>query len=391
MAYRLMGDWRPTAGEFMQLVQSETAGGSPARPYPFCLATPLDRDLASLGEPSEWLCERMWDGIRAQLVRRSGETFLWSTGQELIGAVFPEVVAAGRTLPDGTVLDGALIAWPAEGPMPSTEPQRRLVRRAPGATPRRGVPVVFLAYDLLEVAGQDSRQWPLTKRREALETVINGAVAEKARSGERPTQGGCAQRELFGDLTPAPAMSTLLRLSPAQAVGVWGELKQGQARGRGSGPEGWLLRRLDAPYGAGQQHDDWWTWKLGPLTCHAVLVAAQPGQGRNASLFVDYTFSVWQGRELVSVARSELGLSDAENEAIDAFVRTHTTGRFGPVRWVVPELVFELAFDGLAGSRRHKAGFSLLCPRIVRWRRDKRPEEADAVETLRALAQGERV
>lgn len=384
MAHRLMGEWRPTAGDFARLIAGQAAGGECARPYPFYLASPLEGEPGDLGEVAAWQLEWKWDGIRGQLLCRTGQVVLWSRGEELITAGFPEIAEAAGALPDGTVLDGEVLAWRGDGPLPFAQLQRRLTRREPSGALRRDVPVVFVAYDLLEVDGRDIRDWPLERRRHALEQVLAQARPRLLESRAVADRDRWVQAELF----PTPALTLppiALRVSPVLPVRSWNEAAALRQQARAAGAEGLMLKRRDAVYGTGRQRGAWWKWKVDPFTCDAVLVAAQPGHGRRATLFTDYTFAVWQGPELVPVAKAYSGLTDAEIDAVDAFVRANTTARYGPVRAVRAALVFELAFDGIARSPRHQARLALRFPRIARWRRDKAPAEADSIESLERL------
>lgn len=386
MAHRLMGEWRPTAEGFADLLSGEGAGDVAARPYPFFLASPIEGGVDALGEARDWQCEWKWDGIRAQLVWRGGECVLWSRGEEIVTGTFPEIAGAARALPDGTVLDGEVLAWRGEGPLAFAQLQRRLNRRRVGAALCAEVPVVFMAYDVLEVRGEDWRGRPQGERRAELERLVAQAIGA---SGERGAEGRgveWVQPDLF--LPREVGRGPVLRLSGVLPAEHWRDVAAWQERARASGAEGLMLKRRDAPYGAGRQRGAWWKWKVAPFVCDAVLVAAQPGHGRRAALFTDYTFAVWRGEELVPVAKAYSGLTDAEIDEVDAFVRANTTGRFGPVRSVSPELVFELAFEGIARSGRHKSGLSMRFPRIARWRRDKAAAEADTVERLERLARG---
>jgi DNA ligase-1 len=292
------------------------------------------------------------------------------------------------------VLDGELLAWRGDGPLPFAQLQRRLNRREAGASLRRAVPVVFMAYDVLERDGQDCRHCPLAERRQALEQLIRTARAALADCPTPASERALSQPALFplepprssGRRPPSAAPADVpLLISPLLRAAAWDDVATMQQQARASGAEGLMLKRRDSIYGTGRQRGAWWKWKVAPFTCDAVLVAAQPGHGRRATLFTDYTFAVWQGGELLPVAKAYSGLTDEEIEAVDAFVRANTTGRFGPVRSVKPELVFELAFEGIAPSTRHKAGLALRFPRIARWRHDKKTAEADTVETLHRL------
>jgi DNA ligase-1 len=388
MAHRLLASWRPTPEDLARVLSAQGPSGDPAQPYPFHLAPPLEDPATLPGGITDWQVEWKWDGIRAQLLRRRGETVLWSRGEEVITAAFPEIAEAAAALPDGTVLDGELLGWRGEGPLPFSRLQRRLNRREAGPVLRREVPVTFMAYDLLEAEGTDLRAQPLSKRRARLESIVADAGAQLAQAGAPGARATLRQAELFAEAAasgapPPPA----LQVSRVLEASTWADLAAWQERARVTGAEGLMLKWRDSAYGTGRVRGAWWKWKVAPFTCDAVLVAAQPGHGRRATLFTDYTFAVWRGGELVPVAKAYSGLADEEIDAVDAFVRAHTTGRFGPVRSVTPELVFELAFEGIAASTRHKSGLALRFPRMARWRHDKKPADADTVETLLALAQ----
>lgn len=396
MAHRLIGTWRPTPEDFARLLAAEGGADDAARAYPFYLASPLEEEVASLGPLADWQCEWKWDGIRAQVLRRAGTVVVWSRGEEIITEAFPEIAAAAHFLPEGTVLDGELLAWQDDGPAPFARLQRRLNRSNPTAAQVRDLPVILMAFDVLERDGRDLRDRPLATRRVALREVLDTAAHAAAQVPRVAPSRGWLQGDLFGEPTPAtnaagaPALEAFpFRLAPVLEVADGADVVRWRAAARDQGTEGVMLKRRDSPYGVGRQRGAWWKWKVDPFTCDAVLVAAQPGHGRRASLFTDYTFAVWRGDELVPVAKAYSGLSDAEIQEVDAFVRSHTTGRFGPVRSVSPEWVFELAFDGLAESTRHRAGLALRFPRMLRRRTDKRPAEADTVEALRALARGQ--
>ncbi|MFO1412768.1 MAG: ATP-dependent DNA ligase [Burkholderiales bacterium] len=361
VAQRLIADWRPNA-EFRSLVRGEHAAGSTPthRPYPFLLAHPLDREPAVLGPIADWQAEWKWDGIRAQLLVREDGVSLWSRGEELVNDAFPEVLAAARELPPGTALDGEILAWRAEdeAPLPFAELQRRLNRKTPGAKLMREVPVTLVAYDLLEAGGADVRGEALAVRR--------GRLAE---------------------LLPA---GPVLRLSPLVEAADWDALAHLRSGARERRAEGLMLKARASPYGIGRVRGAWWKWKLDPYTVDAVLVYAQAGHGRRASLYTDYTFAVWDGEELVPFAKAYSGLTDAEIREVDAWVRAHTIERFGPVRRVEPVLVFEVAFEGIRASPRHRSGVAVRFPRIARWRRDKPPAECDSLNGLRSLLRADR-
>ena len=381
MAHRLMGEWRPMPEDLARLLSGQTAADELARPYPFCCVSALEDGVRTLGDVDDWLVEWKWAGLRAQLIRRAGEVVLWSRGEEIVTRAFPEIAEASRSVPDGTVLDGAVLAWQGGRPLPSARLQQRLNRRGVGRALPAAVPVLFMAHDLLELEGVDWREHRLDERRQRLEAI----VARVADTHARIRYDGELQGELF-EADDASAWSSFpLRVSALLPAVSWDDVAAIRDRARSVGAEGVMLKQRASAYGVGPQAGAWWQWDSAPLTCDAVLVAAQTGVGHRDILFSDLTFGVWQGMELVPVARATSGLSDDEIGAVDAFVRANTTGRFGPVRTVNPALVFELAFDGIVESTRHRSGLALRAPRIVRQRHDKQPTEADTVETLREL------
>ena len=384
LAQRLMSltgaGQQPTAATWQALLAP--AGEGPLRggaPYPFFLAQPLpplaSDDLpawlqqAGLGPRADWWAEWKWDGIRAQWVQREGQAWLWSRGEELVTPQYPELAPLAAALPDGTVLDGELLAWQGEAPLPFARLQQRLGRQRLSAALLREVPVVFMAYDLLEADGQDLRGRMLVARRQRLEALV-------------------AQVQAAAPFGPLP-----LRLSPGLDAADWPALARLRDSARERGVEGLMLKANDSRYGVGRSREAglWWKWKLAPYTVDAVLLYAQAGHGRRANLYTDYSFGVWDappgtpGRTLVPVAKAYSGLTDEEILAVDRHVRRHTLEKFGPVRRVAPTLVFELGFEGIGRSSRHKSGVALRFPRMLRWRLDKPAEEADTLASLQAL------
>jgi DNA ligase-1 len=357
--HRLMGDWSPTPEFYEALVDPEQrADHDGSRPYPFFLASPLEDAPASLGDLADWQAEWKWDGIRAQLVRRGGQVHVWSRGEELVTERFPEIVAAAARLPDGLVLDGEILAWDDDaGVQPFGVLQTRIGRTKLSKKLLDATPVRFLVYDLLEQAREDLRARPLADRRARLEALL-GTV-------------------------PPPIM-----LGGVVEAASWDELAVLREGSRERRVEGLMLKRRDSTYGTGRTRGAWWKWKIEPYTFDAVMVYAQPGHGRRSSLYTDYTFAVWRGTELVPVAKAYSGLTDAEILDVDRWIRKHTIERFGPVRSVEPAQVFELAFEGINRSTRHKSGVALRFPRIARWRHDKPAAEADTLATLERLIDG---
>ncbi len=287
------------------ILAEETADADVSRPYPFCLAYPLEGEVEELGDVGDWQIEWKWDGIRSQLIRRAWRTFLWSRGEELVTDRFPELAAAGALLPEGTVVDGEILPWKDGAPLPFTQMQRRIGRKELGAKILAEVPVVLVAFDLLELGGEDVRERPLEWRRAELERIV-----------ARPVR----RVELPGDITPWLTAKS------------WEDLDVTREQARARGVEGFMLKRRESPYRVGRRRGDWWKWKIDPYSVDAVLIYAQPGSGRRASLFTDYTFGVWDGGELVPFAKAYSGLTDEEIRQVDAFVRDNTIEKFGPVR-----------------------------------------------------------
>ena len=373
MAHRLMGLSAITPEAYRALLDTDAQVHDPTRPYPFFLASPLDDTVARLGDVAGWLAEWKWDGMRAQLIRRGDVRAIWTRGEELASEAFPELIAAAERLPDGHVLDGEVLAY-ADGELLGFQAlSRRAGRRRVPAKQLQEIPCVFVAYDLLEADGVDLREQPLAFRRERIAAL------------GLPVFGG----ECWG---PASACGHAdqedrphLFCSPQVVATSWEDLARARETSRQRGVEGLMLKRLDSPYRVGRPRGDWWKWKVDPLEIDAVLLYGQAGHGRRASLHTDYTLGVWDGDTLVPVAKAYSGLTDAEIAEVDRIIRQTTRERHGPVRVVEPTLVFQIAFDAIAVSSRHKSGVAMRFPRIARWRRDKRPEEAGRLDELRAL------
>ncbi len=355
IAHSLMGKWDPETVTFETLFDSDLGEEDLSKPYPFFLAAPLEKNVEVLGDPEEWQIEWKWDGIRGQLIQREGETFIWSRGEELVTDKFPELEDLGRQLPNGTVIDGEIIAFAEGSPLPFNQLQTRIGRKNISKKILAESPVSMIAYDLLEYAGQDIRHETLSTRRLKLE-------------------------ELFRS-TPHPNFE----LSEPIIAAGWDEYAKLRVQSRSYFAEGFMLKRKDSSYETGRKRGSWWKWKIDPLTIDGVMLYAQKGHGRRADLYSDYTFAVWDGDLLVPFAKAYSGLTDAEMQEVDAFVKKNTKERFGPVRTVTPELVFEIAFEGIQDSPRHKSGIALRFPRISRWRKDKPKEEANTLADLKAL------
>jgi DNA ligase-1 len=369
----------PGAARYLRLIAPESTDDEHAAtphesdlglPYPFFLAHPLQADPATLGAPSEWVIEWKWDGIRAQLVKRGGRVWLWSRGEDLITDRFPELASLGVALADGTVIDGEILAWEPGGdaPLPFARLQPRITRKTLSKKVLADSPATFLAYDLLEANGRDLRVTPLIERRvqlDALATALGETLAVD-----------------------------LLRVSPMVEAPDWATLATLRDESRGRGVEGLMLKGRESLYGVGRTKASgtWWKWKIDPYAIDAVLLYAQRGHGRRASLYTDFTFAVWDEadgvRTLVPFAKAYSGLTDEEMRKVDAVVRKTTIEKFGPVRSVTPTLVFEIGFEGIQASPRHKSGIAVRFPRMLRWRTDKQIDDADTLGMLKGFLDG---
>lgn len=366
LAHRLMGDWSPHTTSFKELVLDDHSADAHSRPYPFYLAYGIEgpegtaagaglKELEALGDPGEWQAEHKWDGIRGQLIVRGGRHFVWSRGEELVTDKYPEFDVLRNALPDGTVIDGEILAWKDGAPLAFAEMQKRIGRKSVGRKLLADVPVILMAYDILEHEGQDVRSLPMTDRRSLLEQVVERAA--------RPT----------------------LVLSPVLDLISWEGLVAHRDAARSSAVEGVMLKRKSSTYEVGRRRGDWWKWKVDPLSIDAVLTFSMQGHGRRADLYTDHTFGLWSNGELVTFAKAYSGLTDEEMIEVDRFVKKNTVERFGPVRRVTPQLVFEIAFEGISFSSRHKSGVAVRFPRIARWRHDKRIEDANTLDDLKAM------
>lgn len=357
LAHRAMGDWEPTPEFFRKLIDpSVDEDETPiARPYPFHLAHQADFPIEELGDISDWQAEWKWDGIRSQVIKRSGEVFIWSRGEDLITERFPEIAEAAAELPDGTVVDGEILPWLDGRVLPFTELQKRIGRKNLSAKILGEIPVILQAYDILEMDGRDTRELEFKVRREFLENILSAVSLD------------------------------VIRTTDVVEAADWADLAKRRELSRTLGVEGFMLKQRSSPYRTGRHRGDWWKWKIDPLTVDAVLTYAQKGSGKRSNLFTDYTFGVWREGELVTFAKAYSGLTDAEIRKVDRFIRDNTLETFGPVRMVKPQLVFEVGFEAIQRSSRHKSGIAVRFPRILKWRDDKSIEDADSLETIFAM------
>jgi DNA ligase-1 len=361
IAHRIMGDWNPATISFDELMSTEHSAADDSKPYPFYLAYALENEVNELGNENEWQAEWKWDGIRGQIIKRNDELFVWSRGEELMTDKFPEYKILQELLPNGTAIDGEIISLatpPVEGnfaPLPFSALQTRIGRKNITAKQLKEAPVGFIAYDIIEENGEDIRMMSMLERRKKLEEIINKINV------------------------------TFLHLSPIINFNNWEELTTIRKQSRDMGSEGIMLKRKNSEYKDGRKRGDWWKWKIDPLTIDAVMIYAQKGSGRRSNLYTDYTFAVRDGDNLVTFAKAYSGLTDKEFAQVDNFVKRNSIEKFGPVRTVKPELIFELAFEGIAESKRHKSGVALRFPRMSRWRKDKKLQDINTLDDLKMM------
>lgn len=355
IAHRISGNWDPATISYAQLLADDPLAIDYSKPYPFYLAYALEEDAANLGLPEEWQAEWKWDGIRGQIIKRNQELFVWSRGEELMTEKFPEYQKLKDLLPNGTVLDGEIIPSVDGKPLPFALLQTRIGRKNITKKQLQEAPIAFFAYDLLEYEGEDWRTRPLKERRQKLEEIVQAVDQHN------------------------------LLLSPIISFSNWEELARLREGSRDMGSEGIMLKNRNSIYQTGRKRGDWWKWKIDPLTIDAVMIYAQKGAGRRSNLYTDYTFAVRDGDKLIAFTKAYSGLTDKEFAQVDAFVKRNSIEKFGPVRTVKPELVFEIAFEGIAASNRHKSGVALRFPRMSRWRKDKTVEEINTLDDLKKM------
>ena len=359
VAHRLMGNWSPLTTTYEDLLLNTDWQNDDSKPFPFYLAYALDGPIKDLGQEDEWSAEWKWDGIRAQIIRRNGEVFVWTRGEELVTEKYPEFNLLKDLPIRDFVLDGELLVFKDHLVRPFNELQKRIGRKSPGKKTLETYPVVLYAYDLLELDGEDYRDRTFHERRSMLENLVDEISLET---------------------------EDLIQFSPYVEFESWTELKRKRDLSRSKGAEGFMIKKRSGLYQSGRKRGEWWKWKVDPFTIDAVMIYAQRGHGRRANLFTDFTFAVWNNDGvLVPFAKAYSGLTDVEFRDLTRYVNRNTLERFGPVRSVKPELVFEIAFEGISHSSRHKSGVAVRFPRIKRWRRDKRANEANSLDQLKEI------
>jgi DNA ligase-1 len=355
IAHRISGNWDPVSTSFNELLSETSSTSDFSKPYPFYLAYAIDQNVETLGETELWQAEWKWDGIRGQIIKRNNELFVWSRGEELMTDKFPEYFILKDLLPDGIVLDGEIIPAMGEKPLPFSVLQTRIGRKNIGKKQLQEAPISFFAYDILEYNYEDWREKILTERRRKLEEIIS------------------------------PIKNNVIQISEIIHFTSWNDLAELRKNSREMNSEGIMLKKKDSIYKVGRKRGDWWKWKIDPLVIDCVMVYAQKGSGRRSNLYTDYTFAVKDGDQLVTFTKAYSGLTDKEFFEIDYFIKRNSIEKFGPVRTVKPELVFEIAFEGIAASNRHKSGVALRFPRMSRWRKDKTVDEINTLEDLKEM------
>lgn len=355
IAYLLMGKWTPETISWSYFTDDTEAKSDLSKPFPFYLAHALPpKELENI-HPDEWAAEWKWDGIRCQLIHRKGSCFLWSRGEELMTDKFPELESSLSSQKKDLVIDGEIVAWKNDGPMDFQKLQTRIGRKHPGKKIMNDVPIKFIAYDILELNGKDLRNLTFSERRVILETMVQDINEE------------------------------IIALSPLVYFDNVASLTLMRNEASDHFAEGLMLKRKTGIYHSGRRTGDMWKWKKDPFLIDAVLIYAQRGHGRRANLFSDFTFALRDGDKLLPFAKAYSGLTDAEISEITEYVRKNTLETFGPVKSVKAELVFELAFEGISLSTRHKSGIAVRFPRINRWRKDKSVQDIDTIEGIKKL------
>ena len=357
LMHSIMGKWAIEEVNFEDLIQGTNINPDNSKPYPFCLAYPLEKKPEELGEVEEWQVEYKWDGIRGQFIKRNDEVFIWSRGEELVNAQFPELVAAFEKMEGNFVLDGEILAVADNEVLNFNELQKRLNRKTISAKMMKEIPINTFVYDILEYESEDLREKPLVERRLLLEKLIENSELEN------------------------------IKISEVIIAKSWEELAEVREKSRENNSEGLMLKQKDSHYHSGRKKGDWWKWKVDALTIDAVLIYAQKGSGRRSGFYTDYTFAVKKEDQLVTIAKAYSGLTDKEIMEVSRFVTKNSIEKFGPVRTVKAELVFEIAFEGIGFSNRHKSGVALRFPRILRWRKDKTVKDIDDIEEVKKLIQ----
>lgn len=365
VSHRLSGNWNPDTTTLKTLLFSDNPNDDHSKPYPFYLAYQLDQVLEELGDIHEWQIERKFDGIRGQIIVRDHQLFVWSRGEDLITEKFPEFSELVHLLPQGTVLDGEILPMKNNLPLPFHVMQTRIGRKNISKKNLQEAPLVMMCYDLLELNGKDLRSQSLQTRREELE-------------------------KLMEEISQKTANLPLL-ISPLLNCSNWEEVQKERNHSRDFLCEGLMLKKKQSVYESGRRRGNWWKWKVDALTVDGVLIYAQRGSGRRANLYTDYTFAIWDGEELVPFTKAYSGLTDKEILEVDNWIKKNTIDKFGPVRSVTATLVFEIAFEGIQPSPRHKSGIALRFPRIARWRKDKNAKEANTKNDLLQLIESLKV
>ncbi len=392
LAHKLMGSWTGENTTFQELVFEDNEVAMRGKPYPFYLAYAVEGNITDLGDVAGWSAEHKWDGIRSQTIIRAGELFVWSRGEELVTDKYPEFQKFLDVIPNGTVIDGEILPYKDGEIMNFNDLQTRIGRKTVGKKLLADVPVVVVAYDLLEWQGKDIRDLPFEERRKLLEELVevvkDGVPFNHSGSDQpipRQARNDNSNVDSSSNSDSGSSLAVPLLLSETMHFNSWEEVAAERNKAEERRSEGLMLKRKDSPYLVGRKKGDWWKWKVDPFSVDAVLTYAMRGHGRRANLYTDYTFGLWQDGELVTFAKAYSGLTDAEFRQVDAWIKKNTLERFGPVRSVTPHHVFEIAFEGIAPSKRHKSGVATRFPRIVRWRKDKPIEEANTLDDLKAL------
>jgi len=356
LMHRLKADWLPNKVFYAKLIAEDQPTFQTEQKFSFGEFKPLEESsIESLGAVEDWWLAWQWEGLRVQCIRRADDCFLWSQNGELVTDRFPELHEMAQKLPEGTILEGVIVACSGQAPLPLADLQPRLGGKSVNRKMMESCPVAFVATDLQLLANEDMRNLPAQQRKTRLAQLAN---------------------DIGFPLVHFPRIE----------IDQWAHARKLLQEARQHHAEGLSLQRLNSPYPIQNQQADWWSWKVQPHTINAILLYAKMEMaGRSQKQTTEYTFAVWHEDQLVPVARTGIGLPPEEAELLDGWIRANTYERFGPVRSVEPFHVYEIAFDGITPSKRHKCGFVLREPRIINPRPHTPIEEASRLEDLHRL------
>ena len=364
ISHRLMGQFIPSAKTYNFIISKKFHQKELGyKPYPFQLANPLDIQVKDLNL-DDYQFEWKYDGIRGQIVKRRKNITIWTRGEELVNNSFPELVNLISLINDDFVIDGEILIWNSKKDCPDDFGllQKRIRRNSPSNKILKDLPISFITYDLLELNGKDLRENILSIRREILEKLYSS----------------------WKEKSTDPYFHKL-KITKLIKVFDWYDIEKKKNNSRSLNTEGLVIKNKNSKYLPGRKRGNWWKYKVDPMQLDAVLIYAKGGSGKRADLYTDYSFALWKDKELTKFANAYSGLTNEEIKELDKWIRKNTLNKFGPVRSVKPFFVFEISFENIQFSSRHKSGIAVRFPRITKWRKDKNIHEADTLENAYKL------